>query len=374
MARKRKQETPGQREIDFQAASFERLLEIQLPGGHGVRPRVLQAVLTALYRFGRGKPCWPGQAKIAAVAGEQLGGEPLSERQTREALHVLEHVLGLVVSYRAQPPDQGQAWDRKTLTHYVIIWTELAAWRQRASGATKPASTMGPPATMPDHSGDQAAARGGSADSSPGADRQNLPVDRQNLPVDVRRHNISARTIGSRKEVEGSNTTTTTFSALRTSVTDQTASAGQDWEEVEVELYRVGIGIRQQLVDAWRAAGRDPVELVQEVREVSARARANDDGRFRSVTSAMVWRLRTGVWPCEVDAEEDAKANAARRRTEDAARRWSGEMLQAYRAVRSRTPVGVQVDDAAVVEAAVARGVPREFAERDRGLCVAGDR
>ena len=383
MGRRKRSSESGQREIDWEAAQFARLLETPMPNGHGVRGEVLTAVLRGLFSFGRGRPCWPGQCRLAERAAEYVGGrERLSERQTREALSVLEERLGLIASYRAKPVGQV---DRRTLTHYVIIWTELAAMRQRANrGATVPASTKGPPATRLDHGGDQAATcaqgeREGAGECPECNNRQDLPVDRQdlpvdpenlpvdpeNLPVDPRAHYISARPFGRGKEEEGKETTTTASSSvpMRSTGRKDGTERETEWVAVAAELRAAGVGTAEQRTEELRRRGMTAETALLRVRELIRIAEPNAR-RFRAgVGAALGYRLRTGDWPCAVDedvqrviADEDSRAAREERS------RYERLVSHAYRQVRANTPRGQYVDEEAVVMTAVQLGVPRAAA------------
>jgi hypothetical protein len=151
---KGKDDQVKQRHIDWQDATYRKLIaEVPFPANI---PRVgvdtLRAVLKAIYDVDSGRPCWPGQAKLADMAG-------CCERTLREALAVLEHRLGLIVSYRAKPKG---STTRQTLMHYIIVWTELDIRRQLGN---RP---------LP-------------VDTDP------LPVDTDPLPVDILPDNILAR-------------------------------------------------------------------------------------------------------------------------------------------------------------------------------------
>jgi hypothetical protein len=92
--------------------------------------------------------------------------------------------------------------------------------------------------------------------------------------------------------------------------------------------------------------------------------------RLHTPKAALVARLQTGTWPAEVALDIE---RAERRDQADLSRtqrsRWSSALHSAWLDQRRQTPRGELVDDAAVVDIAVTRyGVPREFAEKERGL------
>jgi hypothetical protein len=146
---------------------------------------------------------------------------------------------------------------------------------------------------------------------------------------------------------------------------------------VDQVLLGLGIGIRQKLIREWKGAGKTPTQVDQDLQEV-VRLAAVDQGRFlqeqgiHDVGSAIVFRLRTGVWPVKIDQDlAGRQAKACQRQATTDAKRWSAAMHQAWRTVRAKTPAGELVDDASVVAEAVLLGVPHEWAERERGLVTA---
>jgi hypothetical protein len=322
------------------------IADVPLPNVPGVKADTMRDVLDAIYRAPpkgeEGRPCWPGHERLAALAN-------CSKGHLRRVLPILQHRLGLIVTYRAKPPESE---GRKTMLHYVIVWSELAT---RINRAQQPCALDPDPCAL---------------DPDPCA-------------LDPAPHYMSARTKRN-GERNGKELTTTTESSATRNVVTRPATAtmltepstrtdgaeAEEWVEVEVVLAAAGIGVRQQLLDQWRSEARDPCEQLTEVREAIAVAtHPANRGRLRSIQAALVWRLRTGVWPADVVQDVDAAerrdhAQQARQQAD----RWDRAVQDAARSVRARTPRGQYVDEQEVIATAVAAGVPRDVAVRLRGV------
>jgi hypothetical protein len=322
----------GQRQktIDFERINMRRWLEsLDLPDVPGVAGETARDVLLAIYDVDAGRPCWPGQERIAAMSR-------VGDRQIRRVLAVLRDRFGLLATFRAQPPD---AASRKTLTHYVIVWSEVAVLLNRQPCPVDPVP---------------------------------CPVDPVPCPVDRRADIIYARALRNGTEEENTSSSTCISSATVSTM----ARSGEEPEEVEeaiaAELRTRGIGNWRSLVECLRRERLLTATLLEEVRDVCRIAfHPANQSRFRSVQGAVVRRLESGVWPVQgvVHDVDGWSTRDHARRTESDEKRWGSAVHSAWLDVRRDTPRGELVEEAAVVQRAVeVYHVPRDFAARERGL------
>ena len=136
------------------------------------------------------------------------------------------------------------------------------------------------------------------------------------------------------------------------------------WGSAAAEIRAYGV---QRTGDAIRYAkqrGSTPEELLDALRTCRANERL-----FARPPAALVEWCRSGDWPA--DGVRDWQTVGVLQRAQEDRRRsqaLDNAVHYAFLEVRRRTPVGELIDDGQVVELAVSKGVPREYAQKARGV------